>query len=270
MGAELFTEDSILRRVNRERSVAISGARALLMQAAHPLAFAGFYAHTDALSDPYKRLERTARVMHTIYFGERAAAERMTSRVRQMHAAVRGTLAEDAGPFPAGTPYAADDPELLLWVLATLVDSALVVYDKYVTALNEDERNEYWQEFKVVGHLFGLGDDDLPADIRAFDRYMYDMLTGGKLHVTPRARELSIDIVLKPPAPLWSRGLVEAINQTTIGLLPIQIRRQYGFRWDPVRSLALHGGAEYLRRLVVPVLPRRIRYLPGASPGAHT
>lgn len=268
MGTELFTDDSIVRRVNRERSVAISGARALLMQAAHPLAFAGFYAHTDSLADPYGRLERTAQVMHTIYFGPQAEAERLTRRVRSMHSKVRGTLTEAAGPYPAGTPYAADDPELLLWVLTTLVDSALIVYSKYVTPLSQTERADYWEQYKVVGHLFGLSDDDMPSDIRAFDFYMHSMITGGKLHITPRARELSIDIVMKPPAPLWSRGLVEAINQTTIGLLPPEIRAQYGFSWDPVRSVALHGGAEYLRRLVVPRLPSKVRYVPEA-PGAH-
>jgi uncharacterized protein (DUF2236 family) len=263
MRDETFGDDSILRRVNRERSVALSGGRALLMQAAHPLAFAGFHAHTDALAEPYKRLERTAQVMHTVYFGERAEAERLTRRVRSMHSRVRGTLEEAAGPFPAGTPYAADDPDLLLWVLATLVDSALVVYSKYVRPLTPGERAAYWREFKVVGRLFGLTDAHLPDTLADFDSYMDAMVRGELLHVTPRARELAVGIVLRPPAPLWARGLVEAVNQTTIGLLPTPIRRQFGFSWDPARTVALHGGAEYLRRLVIPLLPGRLRYLPG-------
>src|SRR5918997_6126760 len=100
MRAEMFSDDSMLRRVNRERSVAFSGGRALLMQAAHPLAFAGFYAHTDALAEPYKRLERTAQTMHAIYFGDAEEAERLTRRVRSMHSKVRGTLEEAAGAFP--------------------------------------------------------------------------------------------------------------------------------------------------------------------------
>jgi uncharacterized protein (DUF2236 family) len=262
MGAGMFTEDSMLRRVNRERSVAFSGGRALLMQAAHPLAFAALYAHTDALAEPYKRLQRTAQVMHTIYFGSREEAERLTRRVRSMHSKVRGTLDEPSGPFPAGTPYAADDPELLLWVLATLVDSALVVYSKYVRPLTRAERATYWREYKEVGHLFGLRDADMPETLADFESYMNEMVHGDRLYVTPQARDLSIDIVLRPPAPLWARGLVEAVNQTTIGLLPRPIRRQYGFSWDPARAVVLHGGAEYLRRVVVPLLPQKLRYLP--------
>ena len=60
------------------------------------------------------------------------------------------------------------------------------------------------------------------------------------------------------------RPLVELVNQITVGLLPSEIRRMYGFSWDPLRSLALHGGAEYVKRLVVPVLPRRLTRLPQA------
>jgi hypothetical protein len=48
--------------------------------------------------------------------------------------------------------------------------------------------------------------------------------------------------------------LVELVNQITIGLLPADLRRQYGFSWDPVRAVALHGGAEYMRRVVMPAL----------------
>ncbi|MET0974017.1 MAG: oxygenase MpaB family protein, partial [Thermoleophilaceae bacterium] len=67
MAAEgYFTDDSMLRRVIREQVVGLSGPRALLMQAAHPVAFAGFFAHTGALDEPYERLQRTARVLDTI------------------------------------------------------------------------------------------------------------------------------------------------------------------------------------------------------------
>src|SRR4051794_11758849 len=98
-----FTDDSMLRRVIREYAVAFSGPRALLLMAAHPVAFAGFFAHTGALADPYARLRRTAEVMDAIAWGPRDVADRRTKHVRAMHRRVRGTLTEDAGPFPAGT-----------------------------------------------------------------------------------------------------------------------------------------------------------------------
>jgi uncharacterized protein (DUF2236 family) len=257
-----FDDSSMLRRVHRESVVALSGPRALLMQATHPVAFAGFFAHTGALDEPYQRLARTGRVMNTIAFGTRAEADRATRRVRAMHRRVRGTLAEPSGRFPAGTPYAADDPELLLWVLAGLVDSALLVYDRYVGTLTAAERDAYWQDYRVVGRLFGLKAREMPRDIDAFDAYMDGMLRGGDLHVGPEARELAVRIVMRPPVPLRLRPLLELANFITVGLLPADLRRQYGLSWDPLRALALRGGAEYAKRVLVPLAPARLRYRP--------
>src|SRR5918997_2938330 len=141
-----FTDDSMLRRVVRERVVALSGPRALLVMAAHPVAWQGFFAHTESHGDPYARLERTARVMNAIGFGSREEADRMTRRVRAMHRRVRGELREDAGRFPAGTPYRGDDPALLLWILAALAESAMLVYQKYVRRLDSTARDAVWQD----------------------------------------------------------------------------------------------------------------------------
>jgi uncharacterized protein (DUF2236 family) len=263
-GTSYFDDTSMLRRVHRESVVGLSGPRALLMQATHPVAFAGFFAHTGALDEPYDRLARTAQVMNTIAWGTREEADRATARVRAMHGRVRGTLAERAGRFPAGTPYAADDPELLLWVLAGIVDSALVVYQKYVRRLSTGERDAYWQEYKQVGRLFGLRDAEMPDTAADFDAYMRGMLDGGDLYVSPRARALAVQIVMHPPVPLQFRPMLELVNQTTAGLLPPAIRRMYRLRWDPLRSVALHGGAEYVRRVLVPLLPPRLRLSPAA------
>ena len=259
-----FTDDSMLRRVNREWALALSGPRALLMQAAHPLAVTGLLAHTDSIDDPYGRLERTAEIMNVIGFGSKAEADRVTGIVRTQHARVRGRLPAAVGAYPKGTPYAADDPELLLWVLATLADSALVVYRRYVGSLSAAERDAYWQDYRRVGRLFGLRLRDMPRDIDGFDAYMEDMLASGDLHVSDRARELGKQIVLHPPLPLTARPLVELVNFITVGLLPPDLRRQYRLSWDPLRGLALAGGAEYVKRVLVPLLPGRVRWVPSA------
>lgn len=242
----------------------LCGPRALLLMAAHPVAFQGFFAHTGALDDPYARLRRTATVMDAVAFGAPEEAARRTRRVRAMHRMVRGELKQDAGRFPAGTPYRGDDPELLLWILASLADSAMLVYSRYVRRLDREERDALWQDYRVVGRHFGLASRDMPADAAAFDAYMAGMIASGDLFVTPLARELAVDVVLRPPVPPHLRPLLELVNQTTFGLLPPAVRRLYGFSWDPVRALALRGGAEYLRRVVVPVLPERMRLLPKA------
>jgi len=267
MSGGLFTDESMLRRVHRERAVAISGPRALLMQAAHPLAVAGLLAHSAGLEEPYERLARTAELMDTITFGSREEAERKTRRVRAMHKRVKGEITEAVGPYSAGTPYRADDPELLLWVLFTLVDSALVVYRKYVGSISRADEALLWEDYKVVGGLFGLERSEMPESLSDLNAYRRQMLEGDRLFVNDWARQRAREIVLEPPVPMAVRPLVEAVNFTTIALLPDRIRKEYGFKPVPplaIRRAMVAGGAEYLKRGVVPFLPSRLRLVPSA------
>jgi len=269
--AGYFDNDSVLRRVHRERALALAGPRALLMQAAHPLAVSGLLAHSTAIEEPYDRLARTARVLSTIGFGEREDADRICRRVRAMHRRVTGTLREPVGPYPAGTPYRADDPELLLWVLFTLVDSGLVVYRTYVGSLSRGDEARYWDDYKRVGRLFGLRARDMPRTIGDLDDYRREMLDGDRLHVTDWARERARAIVLEPPVPWAAQPLVETINFITIALLPDRIRAQYGFAPLPpafVRKALVRAGGEYVKRAVVPFLPDRWRLVPAARVAA--
>ena len=256
MQRSYFTDDSMLRRVHREYAVALSGPRALLMQATHPVAFQGFFAHTGALDEPYERLNRTAVVMDTIAFGPKERADKLTRRVRAMHRRVRWD------------DRRADDPDLLLWILATLVDSALLVYHRYVGPLTRDERDAYWQDYKVIGRLFALTDEDMPGTIEEFDAYMRAMLASDVLSMDDETREFALRIVMSPPVPLAAQPLLRMANQITIGLLPPRIRGMYRLSWDPARAVAIRAGAEYTRRLVVPFLPGFIRHVPSARAAA--
>lgn len=260
-----FDDTSVMRRVLREYAVALSGPRALLMMAAHPVAFEGFFNSTGALDDPYARLQRTAVVMDEIAWGSRTKADAYTARVRTAHAKVRGTIPADAGRFAAGTPYAADDPVLLLWILACLMDSADRVYRAYVAPLSRDERDALWQDYHVVGRCFGLADAEMPAAIEDFDAYMERTIAD--LWVTDSAREVGRQIVLEVPVPLVARPLRDAVNLITVGLLPARVRRGYGLSWDPARALALKVNQGYVRRLVLPFLPERVRVIPSARLG---
>jgi uncharacterized protein (DUF2236 family) len=269
--AGYFNDSSMLRRVHRERALALAGPRALLMQAAHPLAVMGLLAHSAAVEDPYERLARTADVLGTIGFGERADANRVAREVRAMHRRVNGKLRTSVGPYPAGTEYRAGDPDLLLWVLFTLVDSGLVVYRTYVGSLTREEEAAYWDDYRVVGRLFGLRVCDMPRTLADLEDYRRSMLEGDRLFVTDWARERARAIVLDPPVPWVAQPLLETVNFITIALLPDRIRREYGFAPVPpafVRKALVRAGGEYVKRAVVPFLPDRLRLVPAARAAA--
>ena len=107
-----FGPASVAWRISGDLSAPVAGLRALMIQALHPLAMAGVDQHSDWRADPVGRLAATSAYLATITFGERGAAERAAARVRRIHERVTGVDNE------TGKPYAAGDPELLLWVHA--------------------------------------------------------------------------------------------------------------------------------------------------------
>ena len=257
-----FTDASMLRTVHREQVMVLAGGRALLLMAAHPVVFEGFFAATSSKGDPFSRLERTAVVLETISYGSRANADRATAAVRRMHRAASGALPAAAGRFPAGTPYSAADPELLFWVWGSLVDSCLLVYESCVRPLTADERQSYWDDQRFVAKKFGIPYKAMPKRVEGLADYVEEVVASGDLFVTEDALNTARDVILRPPLPAAAWPLREAINQVSIGLLPGRVRDLYGFRWDPARGIAVRAGQEYLRRAVLPFAPSQLRHTP--------
>ena len=154
-----------------------------------------------------------------------------------------------------------------MWVLYTLVDSALVVYGKYVGTMSRARRRSSGTTTGSSGGCSACGQRDMPETLSDLERYGREMLAGDELHVTDWARTRAREIVLEPPVPLALRPVVEAVNFITIALLPERIRREYGFRALPpawARRAIVSGGAEYVKRAVIPFLPERLRVVPAA------
>lgn len=250
----------MLRRVHREQAMVLAGGRALLLMAAHPIVFEGFFASTGSKGDPFSRLERTAVVLETIAYRPRSEADRATAAVRRMHRGAKGSLPAAAGRFPAGTPYSAADPELLLWVWASLVDSVLLVYERYVGSLSDEEQQAYWDDQRLVAKLFGIPFKVSPKRVGDLRGYVDEVIDSGDLFVTEDALDTAREVIFRPPVPATLPLLREAINQISVGLLPVPVRELYGFSWDPLRGAALLTGQEYMRRVVVPLAPSLLRH----------
>jgi uncharacterized protein (DUF2236 family) len=247
--------ESILRHVHEQRAVGLLyGQRALLMQATHPVAFTGLIGQTAGLEAPFKRLARTAQTMEKVYFGTREEADRVTRRVRHMHARVRGTTDRAAGPHPAGSPYAADRPDMLLWILGCLADSALSLHRWFVGPLSRSQKARFWEDYLIVGELFGLDRAEAPPTYRDFRDWFRGRLESGDLYVTDEARELGRRVAFDLPLPTRRRAALPALNLAVTGTLPRQVRRMYRLAWSPghdaaFRSLVIGS------RLSRPVLP---------------
>lgn len=231
----LFRADSWLRRVSAESVLLLGGGRALLLEVAHPLVAAGVAEHSRFREDPLGRLQRTLDAMSAIAFRDRAAALEAVRGIERAHARVHGRLAERAGRFPAGTAYSGRDPELMLWVWATLVDTALVVTERFVGPLAPDARESYYADQRVVARLLGIPAERVPGDAAAFAGYFDAMLASDALAVTDAAHAIA-GAVLDPPVRLATTGVARLV---TAGLLPPRLREAFGLAWDALRERRL-------------------------------
>src|ERR687891_640349 len=116
---------SVAWRVGSEGALLLGGGRALILQVAHPKVAAGVAQHSNYREAPWRRLYRTIEVTTRIVFGDERQSAQAAAGLRRRHQRVEG--ADDRGE-----PYRASDPELLMWVHATLIDSSLLIYHRYV------------------------------------------------------------------------------------------------------------------------------------------
>ncbi len=226
-------------RIYREPAMLVGGLRALMIQALHPLAITAVADHSDYRSDLWGRFVRTSNYVMTTIFGTTRQAEALGARVREMHRSIRGV------DRVTGMPYAADDPDLLLWIHVTLVESFLVAYRRFVGPLDAAEADRYVAEMVRQAQLVGLRADEVPATEEANQR-----LVGSYrpiLRVTRPALE-AVDTVLDPPLPAWGRPFWWAVGQAAISLLPDHALSLLGLRRNAaaeavVRPLVRGGGA---------------------------
>jgi uncharacterized protein (DUF2236 family) len=269
-------------RLNREAMLLLgAGPRALLLQVAHPLVAAGVAQHSQFRDDPWARLSGTLRSYLRIVYGSAPAARDEIRRLHELHRGIRGAVTAPDAQARHGRRYSALDPELSLWVHATLVDSTLAAYDAWIEPLTDDERARYYEETLPVGRAFGIPAALLPPDVEAFDAYIAAMLgPQGPVRVGDEARELA-DAILHPPlgpavaaaGPLLARAapLLDAIPARaygwlfwpSIGLLPPAVRDGYGLAWG-LRQRAVAAWLVAAWQAWRPVLPPSFRQMPQA------
>lgn len=265
--------ESVLRQVHEERLVGLFyGQRALAIGALHPVNYTGTSQSTRGRKQPFRRLVRTANDFETIFFGTRAEADRVLAKVRTLHERVHGELAEDAGPFPAGTPYDAFDPELMLWTVAVSFESALYFYELFVRRLSDPERDAFWLDYVRFGALFGMPPEVAPPTYAAFAAWWEAKLRGPEMHLTDAARRTGAFVAFEIPMPGGSQPAKRLHDLVMLGSLPPRVRELYGFSWSPWQARAFPLAVVALRaaRAAAPAAVRQGSCAPGYALVAET
>jgi uncharacterized protein (DUF2236 family) len=253
--AGLFGPGSMAWRIDGEALILAGGTAALLMQLAHPAVAAGVAQHSDFRADPFARLRRTLTASYGVVFGTTPRAERAIRRMNAIHGLVRGEVPEN------GEAYHATDPALLLWVHATLIDTALRVHDRYVARLNADEQQAYHAESRDIAIRLGVPPDAVPDTLVELRSEMLRLMANGTVAVSDTARMLAPSVLYParfPPRLVW-----DAAHLVSMSVLPDPIRRGYGLAWSARRDRGMQRLGAVSRR-VLPMVPRRLRRVPHA------
>ncbi|HXH06624.1 MAG TPA: oxygenase MpaB family protein [Vicinamibacterales bacterium] len=227
----------VARKINREIVLLAGFARAILMQLAHPLVAAGVAEHSTFATGAagyLRRSQHTIGAMLALTYGTETEARAVLDRINAVHERVQGVLREPAGIFPAGTVYSARDPKLLLWVLATLLDSLPRTYEVLVGPLSAAEKTAYIREAAPSAVLLGIPERLLFSGDRELQAYLDEMLASGEIAVSATARVVARELLAPPFGP--ARLLLPPARLLVIGLLPPLLRAGYGFRWTARRE----------------------------------
>lgn len=253
--AGFFATDGMVRKVHREFVIYAAGPRALLLQYAHPQVAAGLRHHSELQSRPIRRLIQTFQTIETMIFGTRSQATQAANRTTANHARVQGALTETQGRYCQGASYSAATPDLLLWVLATLIDSSLYYYDALVAPLGLSAREHYYQELRAASRLLGLTPEQMPPSYAAFCAYFNRALMDDTLSVGEAGRGLAAALLDPRHLGATLSFAARALATTT---LPDRLRAEYGFsigKRERFTARALMA----LLRMFASVMPLRVR-----------
>jgi uncharacterized protein (DUF2236 family) len=241
-----FPRGSVIRTVNIEPAILFGAGRALLLQLAHPAVAQGVQDHSEFQRNPFKRLQGTLEATYAVVFGSAELARGVGRRIQRIH------------DFVTGPGYSANDPSNLLWVHATLADTALRCYEDLVGPLSPADAETYYQEMKLVAATFGVGPEHQPETLEDFRCYMAD--TVASIEVTDVGRELA-GFILDPRLPLRLdiplTPLLRLQRLFTLGSLPPEVRDQLAVTWSPrdaARYDRARRGVQRLFRATPPAL----------------
>ncbi|MEU3308811.1 oxygenase MpaB family protein [Nocardiopsis sp. NPDC006832] len=239
------SDQSMLRRVQAESGLLAGAGYAILLQIAHPSVAQGVSDHSDFTSRPLDRLRGTLFYLYGTALGTDEERARVQAIVRAMHRKVRGP------------GYDALDPDLLLWVGATLYRSGERLHELVIGEFAPGEREAFLREAAVYATALGLPEEAWPSTPEEFEAYWERSLAD--LDVGPVARELANGVFRPRNRLLWP--LTSAQRFLTGGLLPEGLRRDFGIPWSAARQRR-YDRLIRVTRTVYPRIPRPVRTLP--------
>ncbi|MFF2841464.1 oxygenase MpaB family protein [Paenarthrobacter sp. NPDC057981] len=234
--------------------VLLAGAgRAILLQIANPRVGHGVAEHSNFAERPMDRLRATMTYVYAVVYGSEEQVKAVRRAVNRAHAPVR------RGADESSAGYSAFDAESQLWVVATLYETAVTVYEQVHGPLDDDAADRIYREYARIGTALQLPASMWPADRSAFVEYWNAQVAA----LQPDAKALGVarDLLHPSGGPQLLRLAMPLARFLTAGLLPEHVRDAYGLEWSAGHERRFNRIMRTVGR-VYPRLPQRVRHWP--------
>ena len=233
--AGFFGPGSMAWRLNREMLLGLVVLRALFLQVAHPKVAQGVAEHSDFRRRPFARAVATFKAQQKIVFGSAEESIEALMRIYSRHVSVKGGAAGG---------YEANDPALLFWVYATLIDSMHFAYRTFLPGLTKQEWDRFYEEGKLFGRLIGIPTEIVPRTLTDFDTWIRAAFASDEIYVSEAGREIGRSLLRMPI------GLAAPLTAfLAAGTLPPRLRAEFGLPWGSRRQRLFDLMARCLRFL---------------------
>lgn len=230
-----------------EQALLLGAGSAVMYQLAMKGVGLGVAEHSSALRRPIDRLRTTLTYVYIMTLGTEAERKELARLVNKAHVPIRSE-----------GRYTAFDPDLQMWVAATLIQNSWI-HEKIFGEYDDATRERIYQEGQVFGNALQVKPDMWPADWAAFQAYW--------------EKTVSTDLQPDPAVQAYARALLstKGVAWTAKPLIPLQSLMTRGNLDPRVREvLALPWSARDQKRYdifwkwFVPVyrrVPKRLRDL---------
>jgi uncharacterized protein (DUF2236 family) len=240
-----------LAEMNAEGILLAGAGRAILLQLADPGVGRGVAEHSTFTDRPINRLKGTLTYVYAVTYGTEEQVKEVRRRVNRAHVPVRRG-ADDKSPG-----YNAYDPELQLWVTATLYDTALTIIEKIYGPLDDESADAMYQDYAKLGTALQLPPDKWPKDREEFNRYYDERMAN--LRASDAAVQVGRGLLYPKRASLWYRAIMPFARFLTAGLLPDHVRQDFGLPWSGRHERRFHRTMKVLA-VTYPKLPQGVRH----------
>jgi uncharacterized protein (DUF2236 family) len=233
-----------MKKIASEAILLSGGAYAVLLQMAYGGVAKGVDLHSNFAYRPLDRLRTTMTYVYCMIYGTPEEKKTIIEWVHSAHSVVKGP------------DYTADDPDLQLWVAATLYGAATEIYAKFFDTPDEATQDRIYREYSVLATSLRVPPNMWPENRAAFWKYWNHMLE--TLEINENAKNVCNDLCYNKHGPLWVRANLPFIRVFTAEWLTPRLRQEYGLTRSPNAYKFLMLSA----KSVYPALPKFIRTYP--------